>query len=72
MIESHSEEPKQASALLVPNDKQSLEAGIERLISDSSFRESLGTNGQRAIARFGWDTMVDQYEKVLFGSSSEV
>lgn len=72
VIESHSEEPKQASALLVPNDKKSLEAGIERLISDSSFRESLGTNGQRAIARFGWDTMVDQYEKVLFGSSSEV
>jgi len=51
--------------LLVPNDVQSLSDSLARCMSDSSLRNRLGREAVNVTSRFGWDAMVDAYEKVL-------
>ena len=37
---------------------------------DVELRERLGQNGRDVVNRFGWETMVDQYEYVLRQAAS--
>ncbi len=53
------------NGLLVSNDVAGIASGIQRMISDAAFRERIGEAGFDVVQRFGWDAMVDHYERVL-------
>lgn len=50
---------------LVPNDTESLAAGLRRMITDPSLREHLGGRAPEVLRRFGWESMVDAHERAL-------
>ena len=50
---------------LVPNDTESLAAGLRRMITEPSLRERLGGRAPEVLRRFGWEPMVDAYERAL-------
>lgn len=53
------------NGLLVPNDRGELAAGLTRLIEETTMREQIGQTGRSVTECFGWDAMVDAYERVL-------
>jgi spore coat protein SA len=47
--------------LIDPNNPDALASALERLLTDESLRRTLGAAARRAaVARFGWDRIVDQ------------
>lgn len=50
---------------LVPNDTASLAAGLRRMITEPSLRERLGGLAPEVLRRFGWESLVDAYERAL-------
>lgn len=56
---------EQPGGLLVDNSTLGLAHGFSRLIQNEDFRETMGRTGKAALDRFGWTTLVDQYERVL-------
>ena len=51
--------------LLVPNELESLVDAMRLFMADSQTRESIGRRGIEVAARFEWDEVVSQYEKLL-------
>ncbi|HBJ34091.1 MAG TPA: glycosyltransferase [Planctomycetaceae bacterium] len=52
--------------VLVPTtDVDGLASAMSALRDDQSLRERLGGNAREVVTRFGWDAMVNRYEKVL-------
>ena len=56
------------NGLLVERNVDALTNGIRRLIEHAELRERLGDAGREVVQRFGWDSMTDHYERVLFES----
>lgn len=51
--------------MLVPNTTEALAAGIRRLAEDADLRERYCEPAADVVRRFGWEAMVDRYERVL-------
>ena len=51
--------------LLVEDNIKSIVAALQRCMGDESLRNRLGEAGRTVYERFGWDAMVDSYEKCL-------
>lgn len=54
---------------LVENDDAAIQTGLDRCMSDADLRTRLGQAGRQVTKRFGWQVMVDAYEKVLIEHS---
>jgi len=50
---------------LVPEDPEALAAAMRKLMIDDTNRQRLGASARDVTDRFGWDAMVDAYERVL-------
>lgn len=57
------------NGLLVESSIEGLTEGLTRMIRDTKQRESLGQAGTEVVHRFGWESMVDQYEEVLYAAA---
>jgi len=57
--------------LLVPaGDVDRLAIFMAKVREDQTLRERLGANARDVVRRFGWDAMVDAYERVLIDASA--
>ena len=56
------------NGLLVQADVSSLAQAMDSLITDSALRQQLATAGPAVIQRFSWQSMVDEYERILFNA----
>ena len=62
----------EVDGLLVPTGNvDELVSAMLRLRDDQSLRERLGANAREVVKRFGWDSMVNRYEKVLVDAARE-
>lgn len=52
---------------IVENNATALTAGLRILLTDPDLRTRLSATAPQVIDQFGWDTMVDAYERVLRG-----
>lgn len=53
------------NAVLADDSVDGIASGICRMIDDDAARELMGNHGRSIVDRFGWDAMVDAYERVL-------
>lgn len=53
------------NGLLAENTSDALAATMKQMIDDAALRESLGVTAQRVVEQFGWEPMVDAYERTL-------
>ena len=51
--------------VIPPDDPGALASAIERLLGDAPLRERLGAAGQRAVAAYTYDAMVDAFDSAL-------
>ncbi len=52
---------------LVDNKTTALTTGLRTILNDASLRARLSATAPQTISQFGWDPMVDAYERVLRG-----
>lgn len=55
----------EVDGLLAEDSERGLQLAIERMIAAPDERERWGVAGRAVVDRFGWDAMVDAYERVL-------
>lgn len=55
----------QVDGVIAADDVDSLAEAMARLTMDADLRAHLGANAKSVLERFGWESMVDQYEAVL-------
>lgn len=53
------------NGLLVRDEQASMVAGLRKAMSDDGLRARLGETAKEVRDQFGWDAMVDAYERVL-------
>jgi glycosyltransferase involved in cell wall biosynthesis len=53
------------NGLLVKDERASIVEGLRRAMSDAELRLRLGNTAREIINQFGWEAMVDAYERVL-------
>jgi len=55
----------EAALYFDPNDIEAMEAAMEKLVTDSSFREKMIASGLRRAQRFNWETTVSETIEVM-------
>ncbi len=70
ILDAIPEQTPHPAALLVTNDLNGIETGLEKMMSDPTLREAIGKKGTDITSVFSWTNVVDRYEQLLVQACS--